>query len=187
MMSPMRQQPPKLLEIKPMPKELVESIRAEFRKLVDDPDFIGKLTSIERLAANTRELAVTLGDPSSDAMKGRGQFMSAPSGWIGEQSYGGIAMANPYGPGGGPEQFGARAIRELVNLIPSISAAARDYKQTSADLVDAIAQARQRGLGDIADHLEKKLLCSFDKPVEPVQPPQEAPKVEALNGAAAQS
>jgi hypothetical protein len=181
-------QVPKLLEIKPMPKELVDAIRAEFRKLIEDPDFIGKLTTIERLASSTRDLALTLGDPSSDALRGRaGGFVNgiATSGTTlyGSDSYSVPAMSNPYAA---PEQFGARAIRELVGLAPTIAAAAANWKQTPTSLVEAIGKAREQGLKELAEKLETKLSEMFGQ-AEPLTAalPEPAPAAPATtNGVA---
>lgn len=55
------------------------------------------------------------------------------------------------------ETFGARLIRELLAAIPSMMRSGGDRGDDPRKLVHAIAEARQRGMLDVAEELEVKL------------------------------
>jgi hypothetical protein len=147
--------------------ETIAAMRAECRKLVDAEDFLNSLPLLENAARAMRQLAIVL-DPA--AMLAHGPKMHPA--WM-SSAYGAM-VANP----GNLEQFGARAIRELV--------AAMGPKKTEEDpvkLVTAIGIARERGLTGLADKLEAALLSAYGGAEEP--PRTEPPTAACLNGAAA--
>jgi hypothetical protein len=161
---------PGLREIRPLAPALVEALRAEFLKLIEDPMFIERLSTIEQLAARGRDLAVTLGDLGG---------LTSPTG------YSGVPLM-PSVPYPNSEQFGARAIRELVGLAPDIaSRVAKVFKSPEA-LINAIASAKEKGLDSLAAKLEAKLLASVDGEEEPAAtvPAVEPCEHEHTNGAA---
>jgi hypothetical protein len=67
---------------------------------------------------------------------------------VGGSGYGGSGY-------GEVEQFGARAIRELVNVAPKIAEA---WATSPEKIVAAIAAAKDKGLTALAEKLEAKLL-----------------------------
>ena len=150
-----------------VPKELIRSLREEFKRLIKGDDFLENLAQIESLTQATRAVVTAI----------NGQSM--PN--YGRRHHVGIPMSNPYSPivGQNPEQFGARAIRELVNLIPDVMSKleqAKQPKQSPASLVEAIATAKTNGLTELATKLESQLLggampvaapWSLPKPSEP--------------------
>jgi hypothetical protein len=175
-----RPNPVPLREVRPLAKEFVDVLRGEFQKLIDDPQFVEKLTTIERLAVHARELALTLGDLGPMRLGHAGQAAGEVVNpvYIGPQENSGYGIGfGSYSMSGGlatasPEQFGARAIRELVGLAPEIASQVAKAFQTPKSIIDAIASARERGLTALADKLEAKLLARVD---ETEAPPSEAP------------
>lgn len=152
----------RLREVRPLAPALVEALRAEFHKLIEDPLFVEKLASIEQLAARGRELAVTLGDLAGHA---------APATASGNFMVGGIVPNPNYGyAAGNPEQFGARAIRELVGLAPDIAERVAKAFRSTESIVCAIASAKEKGLDGLAAKLEAKLLASLDDDPSPAAP-----------------
>jgi len=141
---------------------LLTAIRAELLCLIEGPDLGSKLPSVALVAAKAQELLLSLRvDPA--AMRGGGPasginvaLNSVPmmSSGYGTMNVGPIA--NPvYSP---PEQFGAQAIRQLVALLPDILAA---RQRDPVQLVEAIAVAREKGLTDLADKLQRQLLIAM--------------------------
>ncbi len=148
--------------LKPLPKELVEALRSEFRRLVEDPHFIDNLLVLGQLAANGHALASTLGGmprPRSD------RWGSATNINGGQPIYNGSdSEMESYGlHPQNHEQFGARMLREIVALAPSVAVAhAKAQAQSPAALVEAIALAKDKGLTAMVEALEKKLLDSLE-------------------------
>jgi len=142
---------------RPVPPALVASLRAEFQALVDGK-LEDNLIQIERLAARARELC--------GVISGLDQRVHVRGGQLGEynsNSYGvsyGVG-AIPLPASSNPEQFGASAIRQLVNSAPDVAARfAEAFSNSPARQVEAIATARSRGLSSLADKLEARLLSS---------------------------
>jgi hypothetical protein len=176
---PQRRTPTALREVQPMAKELVEALRAEFLKLVQDEKFIERLATIEALAARGRELAITLGDVGDlVALNRPGAPGLGASSYIApnmmEGSMIGTIGPNPTGWMAGPEQFGARAIRELVGLAPEIATRVAKAFQSPTSVVKAIAEAKAQGLEALAAKLEAKLLDACDLDPSPEEPRPEA-------------
>ena len=154
---------------------IVEAIRSEFRSLLEG-DLDDNLAQIEQLAATTRGLFQTLkgGVPPI-----RGGRFPAPGGagystgaWFGPQP----SLPNV-------EQFGAAAVRQIVSNIPDVAAKVADaIANNPVRQVEAIAEARSKGMAALADKLEQRLL-SRATPAEPVvaaapiepQQPENAP------------
>jgi hypothetical protein len=176
-------QQPHIGEMKPLPKELVDALRAEFRRLIEDEKFMENLTTLERLASHARDLAMTLGVPDAVVRGPRGGAQVAMGGFYdtaqGTQGNSTFSM----NPSGNPEQFGARAIRELVGLAPDIaSRIGKALRQTPASVVDAITKAKAEGLTELAAKLEAKLLDAIGGGEDDTPAPE--PPHEHTNGVA---
>jgi len=139
-----------------VPKALVRAVRAELRALLDG-DLEDNLTQVEQVAVLARELFMSIRGPGAQFTRGM------PTPIMTGQAVGGSMMTNYSGGSGvvyptsysNPEQFGASAIRQLVNLVPEIMSA----QANSPDkLMAAIALAQEKGHDDIARALKKKLM-----------------------------
>jgi hypothetical protein len=156
--------PPKAaLVMSPISKELLDSLRAEFRKLVDGDGFQNNLHTIARLAEHAQSIVMTLGSPVAQA--------GPPSIQPGFEITTLPPMSNP-------EQFGAKAIRELVAVAPRLAEAfARAPNDSPEKLVEAVKKARDLGMDELAERIEARLLDWASPPDEPEQ------GHEHLNGA----
>jgi hypothetical protein len=155
------------MEMRPIPKELTEALRAEFARLIEGDRFLENLALLENLARTTRGLTMTIGVvPKGSAPQSpqAGVYMAGGNVWTGPVPNGPIGTKYA-------EQFGARAIRELVTLVPEIAAkVAQSLRQSPANLVEAIHSAKEKGLVELAAKLEAKLLDAIDD-VEPAPVP----------------
>jgi hypothetical protein len=150
-------------EVREVPKELTESIRAEFKRLLEGDDFIQNLTTIEKLAARSRELILTISVPPGMLRGGGGNpMMSSPTVYptVYQDNIGAMVLgSNVSGTVSSPEQFGARAIRQLVELAPEIAETiGKAINGGPAGLVKAICVAKVNGMEALAAKLEAKLL-----------------------------
>jgi len=153
---PMHPSPSGAERPKKLSEAVVTSLRAEFRALVDG-DLDDNLLQIEHLASRTRELFLTLKGGEQHMYARRSPYSanvasySSPMVWNGSGAVGGQNV----------EQFGAVAIRQIVENVPEVaSRIAEAITNSPARQVDAIATARREGLVDLADRLEKRLLAS---------------------------
>lgn len=156
----------------PVPKELVEAMRQEFRKLVEAEDFWRKMSQMAQLAAQADSLFRTISAAAAAATVPvlSNQAMGINMGYSGAPFIAGPASVSP---APNPEQFGAKAIRELVASVPEVASeiaraiadAVRDPRQT----VEAIAMARSRGLEDLANKLERQLTGDAPERSKPAQ------------------
>ena len=151
------------IHMRPLPEALVNSVRTELLDLVNG-DLEKNLIAIERVAGRARELFGAIKVPSavlhrdvpfgvnvaSYAMNPGFGTALEPSGPISA-----IASPNPSLMPGGIEQFGAKALRELVNAIPEV---VRSLRESPAAITDAIHHARSHGMSELAAKLEAKLL-----------------------------
>jgi len=155
------------IEMRPIPKELTDALRAEFLRLIEGDRFLDNLATLEGLARTTLQLTMTIGVTPKAANPPRRVHGNI---WDGNVAYGSSS-----GPTGGknPEQFGARAIRELVALVPEVAAkVTQAMRQSPASLVEAIASAKEKGLAALAEKLEAKLLDGIeDATSTPPAPP----------------
>jgi hypothetical protein len=155
---------PRNLEVRELgqvPEPLVEALRAQMQKLVEAPNFIQNLVQIERLAARSRELATVIVVPMmAGGQPGSMAGVTLPGIAYNSAAYSSSNYALSPTMVQNHEQFGARAIRELVNLVPEIAGAIERAKQRAnpAGLVAAIATAKERGLVELGARLESKLL-----------------------------
>lgn len=155
----------------PLKSPILEALRVELRRLVDG-DLDANLVPIEQVAARGRELLMTLKAPEARVMRGHhpgapllasnvGSYSTGSGlvgGWAGDS--GGISQ---YPPMVSPEQFGATAIRQMVNLIPdAVATVVRGITQSPERLVAAITAARERGNDALAEKLEARLLGDTD-------------------------
>lgn len=135
---------------------VIEALRAEFRSLVDG-NLDDNLTQIEQLASRTRELFLTMKGPESRMMARHpmgGSPMVVQSPMYG-QAVGGWSTSAP-----NVEQFGASAVRQVVENLPDVvSRLAEAFANSPARQIEAIAAARRNGMDGVADQLEKRLLA----------------------------
>ena len=77
-----------------------------------------------------------------------------------------------------PEQFGARAIRELVSLIPEIIAGQK--RESPADIAEAMKIAKEDGDTELYDSLRGKLLGKKTEKVAGIVEAVGEPAVEVV-------
>jgi len=145
-----------------LPTDLVESIRAELLKLVQG-DLDKNLVAIGKLSSRARDLFMVLKNPEA-AVKGR-RISSYEDG---EDSYSssGTVMSNPGSLNGSAETFGAKAIREIIGVLPSLLSM---QNETPSSLVIAASIARDRGMTDLSAEIERKLVgrvLEGDRPID---------------------
>ena len=171
-------------------KELIEALRAEFRGLIEGGEFPANLVTIAKFAQSARQALMTINVPAGLGLHRRGQqaqpgFVSMNDGGEMDSLFGAddgmgqqpTILGSSYSASNwnnfatsnhlrrDPEQFGARAIREIVSLVPAVAetwAKAMRPPPTTASLVDAISIARTKGLEDLAARIEAKLLEGLD-------------------------
>jgi len=142
------------------------AVREELRKVIDTEPFgAAELLRLAEIAdAGGQLLKATRNKFQSaideaDKLKASGSILGGP--------------ANP------AETFGAKAIRELQQMIPQLVGTRRSPEQ----LVRAIAAARKEGLDDVAEELKSELsdMMALDKRHKPEVP---APKalIQAASG-----
>jgi hypothetical protein len=166
--NPITTDPPQPTERAPSP--LVEAIRSELLSLANDPNLETKLSSIAQVATRASELLLAVRvDPkmvrmNPTGLQNIGSTYSVP--YSVQGGSGNVIGVSSSGPAiAGPEQFGATAIRQLVNLVPeAIEGMRRAQLEDPAKLVAAIATAKERGLDALADKLERRLLDLDDDP-----------------------
>ena len=128
--------------------ELVKALQKEFRRLVDAEEFLDNLPALQGLADTTRRLVMTLG--AVPAVPARGRVLGNVGGYDGYLSPGTMMTNGPQGARN-PEQFGARAIRELVNLVPDAVAKIADALRTgSANSPRSTRRGREAEGGEAA-------------------------------------
>ena len=139
-----------------VPKALVRAVRAELRALLDG-NLEDNLTQVEQVAVRARELFMSIRGPGAQFTRGGStqspvMMNGAQIGTMSSYSSSGAVFPASYS---NPEQFGASAIRQLVNLVPEIMSA----QNSSPDkLMAAIVLAEEKGHDDIAKALKKKLM-----------------------------
>jgi hypothetical protein len=142
---------------------LADAIKGEIRRLLDAPNFtLGTLRAVERVAAHGRamlagqaELDTLLGDTLSQA----GDDYSGLGSLGVDDGYGGM-ISGPLVGSPSVENFGSKALRELISLVPKLNKS----KSSLVSQVRALAEARKLGLDDVADKLEKELTGALDVP-----------------------
>ncbi len=149
--------------VREVPPALVEALRTEMKQLVEG-DITKNVGQLINVATKAAELFQTIRGESIELQRRRGNGLVVGGA---DSMYASGPMMAGYG---GPEQFGARAIRELVSLVPEILAAQKK-SETSSDLVTAIALAKAQGQDDIVAYLREKLLG----PSEPKKESETAP------------
>lgn len=130
------------------PSHVVEAIRIELKKIVDDPDLENRLDELGRIANQSCDLLSCLKSPEA-VMRHEHRIIGGMP--VGGGLGGGMAMAAP----GNAETYGAQILRQLV---PALMEYQRASKETPERLTEALATARREGMTDVADELEKKLL-----------------------------
>jgi hypothetical protein len=126
----------------PKSKGLIQAIRKELRRLIDEPDL--DLGRIGHMALQADDLLSFTSTPE-DVMRGK-QAPTIPVAW--DPNLGGGVMSSA-------ETYGATVIRELV---PALKSMLQGQKETPDALVYAIATARREGMTDLAAELEQKLV-----------------------------
>jgi len=140
-----------------------DAIRDQLRALIDSDDFsVRTLEQIAQVAPRLQEVMLTL-DPASGAVKNKprvapgiysntgsvlGSGVTIGSNFLaGEAATGGDLSA-----GLGGETYGAKMLREMLAGFQQTF-----NRQDPVKLVQAIAEARDKGLDDIARNLEERL------------------------------
>jgi hypothetical protein len=162
---------------KKIPEAIIEALRAEFRILVDG-DLVDNLMQVEQLAVKTRALFLTMRGVET-VMMGRSVLANVP---LSNQMLPGVGYGGP-----NVEQFGASAIRQVVEHLPDVVSRLADALANSpARQIDAIATARRNGMHDMADQLEKRLLAppaAVDTHTHTEEPPHtQLPTANGTNG-----
>ena len=157
-----------------LPKELLEPLREELRRLIDAEAFVDNLPLLESTTRAVRHLIMTLSHQAHPAAPVGS--MTGPMGSVTFGAQGGTVFG-----GSNPEQFGARAIRELVGLAPNIAQTfAKAMRLSPLNIIAAIASAREKGLTDLAERLEAALIGDLTDLVEKAEP--SAPSAASSGG-----
>lgn len=149
-------------------KALHESLRSKLREIVEKPLTVRGLVELAEMAQLTHQIIIAGKMPR---VRVPGDMNVGAQEIIGMSGYGsGYATSNPMysddelsvmAPSSSAETFGASAIREMVAAIGKM----KEKKESPAEIVKAIAAAKESGLDDVAAKLEAKL---FGEP-EPTQ------------------
>ena len=144
---------------------LAEALRAQIIKLATDGEKeSGALSAdillrIMRVAKTGRELLVSLAATPSNlsSMIARPQSPFAPVGLSDSESDGMagnsyMTSAMPFASAPMPENFGMTVIRELMSAAKNLNGS-----NSPAKLVEALAIAKEKGLHDVAEELERQL------------------------------
>lgn len=147
---------------------LTEALRTEIVKLATEGDTKKEgalsadvLLKIMRVAKTGRDLLVSIeaspSNLSSLVQRPRNSFLgsslSSDDDMMGNPDGQGQAMYTAFSPSSPSENFGMTAIREIIT-------AAKNFNgngHTPARLVEAIAIAKEKGLDDVVQELEKQL------------------------------
>ncbi len=121
----------------PAPKHLVEAVRKELRRLVEQPDLDAHLGMIGRLANQADDMLMCIKSPEAVMRDEHG--VEVP---------GIVSTANNV------ETYGAAILRQLI---PALSGYQKAQQESPESLVHAITTARRAGMTDVAAELEKKL------------------------------
>ena len=130
------------------PKHLVEAIRKELRRLVDEPDLDANLGMIGRFANEADDMLSMIKSPEA-VMRDEHE----------------ITLPGVIGTASNVETYGANILRQII---PALKDYQRAQTETPESLTYAIATARRAGMTDLAAELEKKLLgkaLDGDRPV----------------------
>ena len=139
-------------------ERLAETLRTELRAILDNDGKLFDLQVARRVydfAIAAKDLLVVSVKSVEDAMRvvadnnGAMESLTAPS--------------DPQPPEQASETFGARMLRELLATLPAML---RKNNEDLHSLVGAIADARDRGMPDLATKLEQRLLGT------PLEPPK---------------
>jgi len=121
----------------PPPPALLDAIRVELKKLVDDPELDRNLGHIATFASQADDLLAVVKAPEA-VMRDENE-LTIP----------GVALAPP-----NAETYGATVIRAVVDAVEKWQ---KREQETPASLVSAIALARSSGMTDVAAELEERL------------------------------
>jgi len=128
----------KTIKYGPAPKGLLNEIRKELRRRIEEPNLDENLGAIGRFAMQADDLLA---------------HVKAPEAVMREEHA--ITLPGPGGDPSGVETYGATIVRQLIPLIQSYQ---QTQRETPESLVYAIASARRAGMTDVAMELEKKLV-----------------------------
>jgi hypothetical protein len=129
---------------------ILSGLRAELSKLVAG-DLEKNLLMVARLAESARMMLMTIRAPK-EHVRYRRHYGSFDGDFGGNAEMGGDPAE--FLPPKNPEQFGASAIRQLIELLPK----ALEKKPSMSEAVSAIHHARELGQTSLADELERRLL-----------------------------
>ncbi len=152
-----------------IPKPIVDAIRAEMKALIEADDLDANLILLEQLAGRARELFMTFKAPHARfTRRGLGMYSGDSYAYGGGSTFytGGIYPTSTQAIGA-PEQFGAKAIREIISILPELLAG-RSESASPDKLVDAIAAAKKNGEEEIAKELTARLLAKPENITEKI-------------------
>lgn len=142
----------------PEDNALGEALRAKMRQILERPATVRSLMELEQTSRLAREILIAGMDASSLVHRGHmhgGMAMQASNGGTPYDMALPMGAMLPSLPIGSSyaENFGAQVLREL-----GVANGSKDGRRSAADLVAAVAEARDRGLHDLAAKLEAELL-----------------------------
>jgi hypothetical protein len=179
---------PRAREPVPEPEEnspMLEAIALEIREVVSKPLTSDKLQEVILLCQSAQQV-LFIREPRNRLKQKKGvRMMGGPimagynPGYVGSYYDEGEPMSNGQLD---RETFGAKILRELVNVIPHI---ARVNREDPAKLIEAIAAAEKHGMTELAADLKERL--TNPKPPEiditpPGVPNSTAPQPQAQEG-----
>lgn len=161
-MARIRQRTPTALLKTAIQSPIADAIQKELAELAATTPFtIGTISAIQRLAQHGRELLSSQAELNM-ILAHPGRIGNAGSlvdtaqlpfddGFVDDY----ISLSNPLPLSPSPpiENFGTKAMREMVSAIPK----ALNRKPSLVELVRALGEARKLGLDDVAEHLTKEI------------------------------
>lgn len=141
---------------RPADSPIAKAIKTEIRELLEAEKFtLGSLRAIERLAAHGR--ALLTGRAELDELLGDNLGVSgvAPLGYdsLGYDDFGPIGGTGVLAPSAPIENFGTKAIREMMSAIPKLN----QRKTSIVEMIRALAEAKKHGLDNVAAQIEEEL------------------------------
>lgn len=136
---------------------IAKAVREQLLQLLSQPLTVGLLMKIENIVRPARQMVENL-QSDEDILGSLAKKNGVESvGYVETGQLGSnLLNASPLSSAGEAENFGARAIRELVSSLAGLN-------DSPEKLVPAIAQARELGLGDVEQSLMARLNRTLPK------------------------
>lgn len=152
-------------------RALRDALQGRLREIIAQPLTSRTLVELEQTARHARALLIV----SRRLENGFGAQMLGGGGFeTGEIMGDTTNYLEALAPSAPAETFGSAAIREIVGALGKLG----DKKETSVDLVAAVAVAREKGLTDLANKLEERLLKVAEEEAKlPIVPESDLPPV----------